>query len=224
MLGDLINYKEEWNKNKSVTIKNLFPTEIANQIRNDYVSHPDFKTSFYTGKTAEDGSVPILYANKNTPEYTELTKKVKVMNSNGNFTYRFSRTDWIHPKLHELWSSPIFSNALCYITGNEELTWQEYSTFTSKYESGDFLNTHTDLNHGKVAFVYQLTENWLPQYGGLFMRLNKDSDQKIIDKTVLPTFNELTIFDVTGEGVPHLVTQVVEGLNDARIGYSGWLK
>ena len=41
--------------------------------------------------------------------------------------------------------------------------------FLSKYLSGDFLSTHTDyVEKRDIAFVYQLTKYWRPEYGGLF--------------------------------------------------------
>ena len=220
MLGDLVRYQKEFQKNKAVTIKNLFSHDKAIQIRNDYLNHNEFKTSFYTGEANDDGTTPLLFADKGTTKYKELTETVNDLNAENRFTYRFSRTEWIHPSLYELWNSSIFSTMLSQITGHDNLTWVTTSTFTSKYESGDFLNIHTDENHGKIAFVYQLTENWKPGFGGLFMRIGDDDK---VDKTVIPTFNELTLFDVSNNGVPHMVTQVIKNLPHTRIGYSGWL-
>ena len=44
-----------------------------------------------------------------------------------------------------------------------------------------------------------------------------------VDSTVIPKFNQLTIFDVANEGTPHIVTQVIPNLTKSRIAYSGWL-
>ena len=38
--------------------------------------------------------------------------------------------------------------------------------FLSRYKSGHFLAPHSDINNGKLAFVFNLTKNWKPQYGG----------------------------------------------------------
>lgn len=220
MFSDLLTYKEEFSQKGQVTIRNLFPEDQAEQIYQDYLNNNQFQVTFWTGEKDENGDIPIQYAEKNTERYNELTKKVYELEGNNVFSYRFSRTNWIQPLLFELWGSKIFTSAIEFITGQENLKWAQSSTFTSKYEAGDFLYTHSDKNHGRVAFVYQLTKDWLPGYGGLFMRMN---DWVNVDATVLPQFNQLTIFDVTGEGTPHIVTNVIPGLKNCRIAYSGWL-
>jgi len=220
MFGQIEKYKETWKKNKTVTIKDLFSEEDATQIWQDYKDHKGFEPCFFTGEAEEDGSVPLRFASKGSPNYTLWTTKVNEMNANNEFTYRFSRTNWMHGRLVELWRNEMFLSTISYITGEEEqLIWDRDRTFTSKYEEGDFLNRHTDHNHGRVAFVYQLTKDWNVQHGGLFHRL---PDWQNVDKTVVPQFNQLTLFDVSGEGVPHMVTPVANGIKNARMGYSGW--
>jgi hypothetical protein len=220
MFNDLLTYKEEFSQKGQVTIHNLFPENQAEQIYQDYLENNQFQVAFWTGEEIEDKGIPIQYAEKNTKRYNELTKKVYELEGNGIFSYRFSRTNWIQPLLFNLWSSKIFINAIEFITEQENLKWVQDSTFTSKYEAGDFLYTHTDKGHGRIAFVYQLTKDWLPGYGGLFMRMNNWVN---VDSTVLPQFNQLTIFNVANEGTPHIVTNVIPGLKKCRIAYSGWL-
>jgi len=220
MFGQIEKYRQQYQQNRTVTIKNLFSDEDANLIWEDYKSHKGFETSFFTAEQDEDGSTPLRFAAKGSSNYTLWTTKVNEMMANGEFSYRFSRTNWRHLELVRLWESKFFLDSLSYITGNEKpLVWNSDSTFTSKYEEGDFLSTHTDQNHGRVAFVYQITKDWLPQNGGLFQRL---PDWKNIDKTVVPQFNQLTLFDVSGEGVPHMVTSIANGVKNVRMGYSGW--
>jgi Rps23 Pro-64 3,4-dihydroxylase Tpa1-like proline 4-hydroxylase len=74
-----------------------------------------------------------------------------------------------------------------------------------------------------VAFVYHLSKDWLPGYGGLFMRM--DWDWKTVNKTLSPPFNTLAIFDTSGGdqgGSPHLVSEIAQGCNNKRISYTGW--
>lgn len=220
MFNHLLEYKNQFFQKKQVTIHNLFPEGQAEQIYQDYLNSNEFKVAFWTGEEVEGEGIPIQYADKDTERYHKLTKQVYELEGNNIFSYRFSRTNWIQPLLYELWSSKIFTSAIEFITGQENLKWVQSSTFTSKYEAGDFLYTHTDKDNGRIAFVYQLTKDWLPGYGGLFMRMN---DWMNVDATVLPQFNQLTIFDVTGEGTPHVVTNVIPGLDKCRMAYSGWL-
>tara|TARA_R100000544_G_C2224823_1_gene59944 strand:- start:1058 stop:1726 length:669 start_codon:yes stop_codon:yes gene_type:complete len=220
MFGQIEKYREIYQKNRTVTITDLFTEEIANQIWEDYKSHEGFQTSFFTGEPDESGDTPLRFAEKGSSNYTLWTERVNEMMANNEFSYRFSRTNWWHQELVKLWESKMFIAGLSYITDNEqELVWNADSTFTSKYEEGDFLSIHTDENHGRVAFVYQITKDWLPQNGGLFQRL---PDWKNIDKTVVPQFNQLTLFDVSGPGVPHMVTSIANGVKNIRMGYSGW--
>lgn len=220
MFNYLSQYKEEFSQKGQVTIKNLFPENQAEQIYQDYLNSNEFKVAFWTGEEIEGEGIPIQYADKDTERYNMLTKQVYELEGNNTFSYRFSRTNWIQPLLYQLWNSKIFTSAIEFITGENDLEWVKGSTFTSKYEAGDFLYTHTDKNNGRIAFVYQLTKEWLPGYGGLFMRMD---DWINVDHTILPQFNQLTIFDVQGEGTPHIVTNVIPGLKKSRMAYSGWL-
>jgi SM-20-related protein len=92
--------------------------------------------------------------------------------------------------------------------------------FASYYAPGDFLSTHTDKDNGKVAFVWNLTKNWRPQWGGTLSLLN--TDWRFVEKTVTPEFNSLVLFDVRGEGRPHFVSPVFPGVKEKRLAYSGW--
>jgi Rps23 Pro-64 3,4-dihydroxylase Tpa1-like proline 4-hydroxylase len=220
MFSHLLKYKEEFSQKRQVTIQNLFPEDQAEQIYQDYLNSDQFKVAFMVGGVDQNNQPLIQWAEKGTDSYNHLSNQAYELASKNIFSYRFSRTNWIQPYLYELWNSQIFINAIEFITGQENLRWVKDSTFTSKYEAGDFLYTHTDKDNGRIAFVYQLTKNWLPGYGGLFMRMD---DWVNVDATILPQFNRLTIFDVTGEGTPHIVTNVIPNLKNCRMAYSGWL-
>ena len=95
------------------------------------------------------------------------------------------------------------------------------STFASLYEKKCWLTTHTDQSYGKIAFVYNLTKNWKEEYGGNFYLLH---DNHTVRKKVIPTFNSLTIFDVSRqEGRPHYVEKVNDNVEEKRLCFSGWL-
>lgn len=213
-------YKDTFQSNKQVTLSDLFSEDQATEIWNSYIQSKEFKTTFFTEEYNEEENGYIHYAEKGTSKYDELSEKVYKLAAQDRFCYRFSRTSWTHPFLEKLWSSEEFIQLMSYITGYENLSWVRNSTFTSKYEAGDFLYTHTDRGNGRIAFVYQLTKDWLPGYGGIFMKMNNWID---INSAVLPKFNQLTIFDVSNEGIPHIVTPVLPYLKHSRIAYSGWL-
>ncbi len=220
MFTEVLKYKEEYTQKGRVTIHNLFPDNQVEQIYQDYLTSDTFNVAFMAGGVDLNNQPVIQWASKGTEEYHHLTGLAYDMAGQDRFSYRFSRTDWVHPLLYELWNSQIFTTSIEFITGQENLRWIQDSTFTSKYEAGDFLYTHTDKDNGRIAFVYQLTKDWLPGYGGLFMKMD---DGINVDTTILPQFNQLTIFNVEGEGTPHIVTNVIPGLRKPRMAYSGWL-
>jgi len=220
MVANILEYQKQFQEKGQVTIDSLFPEPQAEEIYLDYLTNPKFKVGFWTGEEVPGEGIPIQYAGKGTHRYNQLTDQVYNLAANNLFSYRFSRTQHVHPYLYNLWDSPMFSEVMGFITGQKGLKWVKDSTFTSKYEAGDFLYTHTDKGNGRIAFVYQLTKNWKPGFGGLFLKANNWFHP---DVAVLPEFNKLTIFDVTNEGTPHCVTQVMSNLKECRIAYSGWL-
>lgn len=220
ILSHLAPYKEIFENKGQVTLSNIFPESQANEIWEAYIKSDQFKVTFFNEEFNSEDDSYIHYAEKGSDKYHELSSQVYNLAAQDRFCYRFSKTTWTHPYLDYLWSSPIFINLIESITGYDNLVWNKSSTFTSKYEAGDFLYTHTDKGNGRIAFVYHLSKNWFPGYGGIFMRMGNWVD---IDSAVLPKFNHLTLFDVANEGTPHIVTQVIPNLPHARIAYSGWL-
>lgn len=95
------------------------------------------------------------------------------------------------------------------------------SIFASRYAAGDFLTNHQDTGRGKLAFVLNLTPDWPPAFGGALQLI--DWDMRTVTRTLSPRHNSLCIFQVEGNGIPHQVTQVPEGVQHQRIALSGWL-
>lgn len=96
------------------------------------------------------------------------------------------------------------------------------TSFASWYAPGDFLSPHSDKNNGDLAFVWNLTKDWRPQYGGNLHFLEKDWTK--IDRVVQPGFNQLVIFEVGAEGIGHLVSHVAPGVTKKRLAFSGWMR
>jgi Rps23 Pro-64 3,4-dihydroxylase Tpa1-like proline 4-hydroxylase len=93
--------------------------------------------------------------------------------------------------------------------------------FGSWYCPGCFLSTHDDAGYGGLAFVYQLTKGWRPEFGGC---LNLVSDDHAgVESLVVPGFNKLVLFDISGpRGRPHFVSEVASGVIPKRFSISGW--
>jgi len=168
---------------------------------------------------------------QNTPENAEeiaATKKAAHTAFNEDkFSYFFYRTYNNHfPKctcveceFRKTLSSPAFIRLMQELTGLP--IEKNAESFISRYGADCFLNVHNDQGNGKIAFVINLTQNWKPQYGGIFHLLTKD--RLNIRKTVCPQFNSITIFKVPEpNGVPHYVSHVAPSVTKYRYAVSGW--
>ncbi|MEM1150912.1 MAG: 2OG-Fe(II) oxygenase family protein [Pseudomonadota bacterium] len=89
----------------------------------------------------------------------------------------------------------------------------------SQFRQGHYLTRHTDSPRGqnrKLAFVWGLTPNWHPDWGGLLQFYEIDGTPKL---AFAPGFNTLDVFSV--EKV-HAVTYVAPFAGGARHAVSGW--
>jgi Rps23 Pro-64 3,4-dihydroxylase Tpa1-like proline 4-hydroxylase len=169
------------------------------------------------------------YEKKHAPQFDKINnlqiKNVNQAFGKDQFSYAFYRgmnsqsMSLFEFKLRKILNSDIFLNFLNKIT-HLELT-QLTTMFMSKYNSGNFLSTHSDKGNGKLAFVINLTKFWKPQYGGNLHFLN-DSRTEIID-TFVPAFNNLVLFHVPEQnGIPHYVGHVSPNVKYSRYAISGW--
>jgi Rps23 Pro-64 3,4-dihydroxylase Tpa1-like proline 4-hydroxylase len=87
--------------------------------------------------------------------------------------------------------------------------------------SGDYLSAHDDglvENSGRrVAFVYSLTQAWLPHWGG--QTLFFDDPDGASAEAYMPQFNSLLLFAVPTR---HAVTAVALTCRQVRYAMSGW--
>lgn len=225
--------------------------EIDNFLDENTANHMHyFYNELYPAEWWSVSSVPALYKNggnsdeiydeynqcdrfQNTAENQASIKTVYEFahkaNGEGKFAYFFYRSFNDHPRdcvcqecqLTRFFSTPEFIAFLNNITGNSLNITKPFTIFTSKYSQGCFLNTHTDDMNGNLAFVYHLTKDWRPDYGGLFTAQDK---QRNVLKTVTPGFNKFVCFRVGDYVTPHSVTQVSHNVPKHRISLTGWYK
>jgi len=91
----------------------------------------------------------------------------------------------------------------------------------TRFKAGHFLNRHNDDVEGKnrvAAFVINLSKNWCTDWGGALHILNSELD---IDKSFVPSFNEINIFKVP---IDHLVGYVAPFATGHRLSITGWLR
>ncbi len=225
-------YKTEWEKNKAVSIPNLFPEIQMDNLWKYYydqpnnwwnhVIHPD---PYFDYQNAEPGYYHMNYLSENDPSFNERDEYSRNLNRQGEFSYQYYRTDHANGKQHpylNLFQHPKFVAFIEFITGHQNLEAPLDATFISNYQTGHYNGPHTDGPNGRIAFVFHMSRNWRPEYGGLFMRT--DWDYLTVNKCVTPKYNTLTMFDTSDGGAPHLVSEVVKGCDNKRISYTGWYK
>ena len=228
---DIEFYVKEFKKNKVVIIQD-FLVENQAEIFCNWLSKemPSTWWDVSTFPLKENNKVAFVrYLEENQNEIMQNYKHATNQFANGNFAYNFHRTQNNHGEdcdCHEcefkLWlKSEDNLNFISKISGQKYNHTDE--VFAACYLPGDFLSPHIDGPNGTLGFVYQMTKNWLPQYGGLLHFM--DDDNKIIEKIEIPTFNTLTLFHLPpGKGKWHFVSHVAPGVAELRLSYTGWFK
>jgi hypothetical protein len=215
-------------ENNIISVKNFLNAELAEKIESDmkkiakewwYISMYPANSNMLKQETKYyDG----LYSN---PHFLEQKEYNKSWFNGGNFGYMFKRTINNHCvgcycvmcKLKEFFDSPEVKDELSKIVGEKVTRFD--TTFCSKYENDDYLSIHHDKGNGDYAFVFQLTKDWNPSYGGLLHFYDKSTNE--VYKTINPIFNSLTIFKI--KNVPntdHFVSMNVT--SHARYAFTGW--
>lgn len=92
----------------------------------------------------------------------------------------------------------------------------------TRFGPGQFLRRHVDTSppdqEWLVAYVYNLTPEWQPDWGGYLQFLDADDD---IARGLKPRFNALNLLAVPQ---PHLVGQVSTFAGAARYAVTGWFR
>jgi Rps23 Pro-64 3,4-dihydroxylase Tpa1-like proline 4-hydroxylase len=161
----------------------------------------------------------------NKPDFIAKNKFNLDHYNKGNFAYRFKRSIGDHfencycikCKFKEYFFKDEIKDKLANIVGCNKIKFEE--TFFSRYDNGDYLSIHHDKGNGDYAFIFQLTENWNPTFGGL---LNfYDSETKEIYKTINPKFNSLSIFKIKNVPITdHFVSMNTS--SSSRHAFTGW--
>ncbi len=103
------------------------------------------------------------------------------------------------------------------VTGVSEIC--NIEILAGRYTAGDFLMMHDDTQKAerRVAFVFNLSKDWHPNWGGLTHFLECDGS---VADTYVPTYNSLVFFTVP---VLHLVSYVMPFALRPRYSITGWL-
>ena len=225
---NLRKLKYQFLKEGIVTIENWLEPEYAESLWN----HLNYMPNDWWGVSArpnEIGEMQIITWNEeNATEIAEIEQMARDAFQNYFFSYIFRRTsgnhfqtcDCLECKFRLDVLSEEVVNFLHYITDYKVTQINEL--FASYYAPGDFLSPHSDGPNGVLGFVYNLSKNWRPEWGGN-LHFQNMQDERIIDRVNVPRFNTLTMFDIaTTQGHTHFVSEVVGNAPEKRLAMAGW--
>ena len=88
----------------------------------------------------------------------------------------------------------------------------------SRYDAGDYSLPHSDwVGQRAVAYVWHLSKEWRPEWGGGLYWAGRPQSQALYP----PTFNTLVLFGVTPTSA-HFVTPVSSRARGLRLSFNGW--
>ena len=178
----------------------------------------------HTFKYGSKGETTVRRETVNSYRYDDrLNADIKQSIQNKYFTYRFRRTTQ-HGEACPCWECNFRRDVLeseSFLDVIREHTSLKnpvlYETFTSFYGPGDFLGQHTDHHRG-CAFIFHLSWDWKPEWGGLFHVDNQDGTWK----TYVPGWGDLVLMELGETGQNHFVSEVSELAQRPRLAISGW--
>lgn len=205
------------------TFKNFLSEERAERLHNGILTTPE---GWWSYAVMYQGLQKVRYFKNNFKEREALRHSEATINQSfrhGNFTYRFKRST-PHVKECSCYECN-FRSAYLESAEFKEFIEQEaevkspvlYESFCSVYEKGDYLSMHPDAKRG-VAFIFNLTKNWIPEFGGLLNIQQEDGTYK----TIVPEYNSLTLLKLGDAGTSHFVSEVSKYATKCRIAISGW--
>jgi Rps23 Pro-64 3,4-dihydroxylase Tpa1-like proline 4-hydroxylase len=227
--SNLSMFQHEFQTKRKVKIDEALHPVFANKLYHHILTMPDHQWSVACGirNIKYEKKLHPTLAKRNQDNINEANKTF----GKGEFSYVFHRAmnnvageiSQYEMMMRTILNSDMMKQLLSDITGLEIKTLK--TMFLSRYRAGHFLSPHSDKGNGKIAFVINLSKNWLPQYGGCLHFLSEDRS-KIIE-TWTPAFNNMVIFYVPPEhetdlGMPHYVGHVSPQVKYSRYAITGW--
>ncbi len=120
----------------------------------------------------------------------------------------------------EAWNSEPVLTFIRAVTGFADVVKADAQA--TRYGPGQFLRQHHDQSPSDetwlVAYVYNLTPAWQPDWGGYLQLLDRGGD---VVRGLMPRFNALNLMAVPQ---PHMVSQVSTFAGAARYSITGWFR
>lgn len=211
---------------KIITISNFLDLDVANDIFDGIkqISREKWERVIRPiGYSDETGFFNDTESLKNNEDFNNKLNFSSIAFHNKLFSHSFRRLNshddsciCIQCTLELMFKSDEINDEISKLIGTEI---KEYTgLFTTKYEKNDYVGVHEDDYQGEYAFIYQLTKNWTPIYGGILNFWDKEKEE--IYLSVYPKFNSLTIFKL--KDIHHFVS--INNSLHPRYAYTGWFK
>lgn len=225
---NLRDLKYQFLKNGIVTIENWLDKSYAEELWDHLDTMPQDWWSVSSRPAVDQDMHITRWVDENSDYIDICNDSAREAFSRGEFSYIFRRTNDDHVdecRCHEcVFREDLLSNEvvgfLDYVT--EFKVTQINELFASWYDEGDFLSPHSDGPNGVLGFVYNLSKDWKPHYGGN-LHFQDNEDETKIERINVPKFNTLTMFDLgTTMGHMHFVSEVAKGVPSKRLAFAGW--
>ncbi|MAK60980.1 MAG: proline hydroxylase [Ponticaulis sp.] len=222
-------YAREYEKHRFVQIPDIFEPELARAIEKMLTSLP-WRLVY---SDPDEGVVQLSAEDRQRLGPQGMAMRMqKVMDlATRNYGYCYNAyqmnealkdaRDPGHP-IHKLTA---FLNSEAFRTFGETVIGEAGITNTDAqatlYTRGSFLTRHIDdgaRNERRCAYTLGFTENWMTDWGGLLLFLDKNTD---VTSGHLPRFNVLTLFD--GHRI-HAVSPISAFAGKPRLSVAGWLR
>jgi Rps23 Pro-64 3,4-dihydroxylase Tpa1-like proline 4-hydroxylase len=116
--------------------------------------------------------------------------------------YEYKNEAPILKEITEYLNSPDVLKQISELT-NKKIT-KTTDIFISKFEPGDFLSVHNDINLGRYAFIIYLNKSWDRSCGGDLNLITKEK----IHIPIYPEYNKLVLMDIKSIELPHYINTV----------------
>ena len=214
---------QEFAKNKRIRIDNILSDSARDKLYNVLSGEIAFDNAFLLNqqvRTASDQELNRLPMTQKQELQRELFKDAAKGYGFFYGTYRITKEAGVHPVMREFYDWINSDEVLAKIkevTGKSDIL--SANCQGTRYKVGDYLTRHNDVNTSEgreIAYVFNLTPNWHPDWGGLLQFFTQDGAPQ---ESYSPKFNSLSLFDVT---IPHSVTYVAPFAQQRRLAVTGW--
>jgi len=224
------SYKKFFRRNQILEIANFLDEQFCNELYN-FLNYDMPEEWWYHSAHQFCENPPLVYTlntgeNKSKIDYYHNLANITFMNR--AFAYSFYRTIEDHfvncnckiCEVINIIKSKDFIKYISKVTGTKLTKVTEI--FASRFDEGMFISPHGDVNKGKIGFVLYLTDNWIPEYGGI-LNISINVNEFLVKKNIIPSYNNLLLFYIPQDiGVLHFVSHVAKGVREKRLGIAGW--